>query len=428
MRILPLPNLIGFILIFIGFSASAQEFQVSKYTSTQIEALFLDQNLELIAERMNVDLVDAEIAQTKLWDNPQLSIGSINLWSTGKQRDELGAEAFPRNTQFSIELSQLVQTANKKGKLVSSQRVSKEIAIQNFEEVLRGLKIELRKLVHEIEYLQSYREVLFIQQKSLERLISVYKKQTEQGNIAKSELLRLQSGLLELENDINETQKTFNEQQKRLKSLLNASPTYIIQIEKSNTNNVNPDCLSLASLIEKASELRPDIKRVQLQTLFHEKSLAYEKAQRIPDITLSVAYDRYGGVWRDFVGFGISFDLPFLNRNQGNIKAAKIGIEQSRLLDLQQQNVVHHEIAEAFSNYMRTYKFYKEIEKNELLGELDIMLGLYSQNLLSRNISMLEFLDFMEAYRSNKETVLSAYKEMYLSFEELQYAIGTEIK
>lgn len=426
MRKLLLSTLPCLIWTFFGLPAFAQEFQILKYTPVEIEALFLKQNLQLLAEKMNITLSEAEIAQSKLWDNPQLSIGSMNLWSTAKQREELGG-AFPRNTQFSIELSQLILTANKRNKLINSQKVSREITVLNFEDVLRGLKTELRKLIYETEYLQSYKDVLSVQQESLELLISAYKRQAELNNIAKNELLRLQSGLIELKNEINETEAALNEQQKSLKSLLNISPFYIIKVENINFNYIDPDQVSLVSLLEKAHELRPDIKREQQQTLFYEKSLIYEKSQRIPDITLSASYDRYGGVWKDFIGFGISFDLPFLNRNQGNIKAAKINIEQNKLIALQLQNIAEHEITEAFYNYRRTYKFYEEIENNDLLTELDEMLGIYTKNFLNRNISMLEYLDFMESYKSNKQIVLLSRKNMYNSFVEFQYAVGTEI-
>lgn len=426
MRKLLLSTLPCLILTFFALPVFAQEFQVLKYTPVEIEALFLKQNLQLLAEKMNITLAEAEIAQSKLWDNPQLSIGSMNLWSTAKQREELGG-AFPRNTQFSIELSQLILTANKRNKLINSQKVSREITVLNFEDVLRGLKAEFRKLIYETEYLQSYKDVLSVQQESLELLISAYKRQAELNNIAKNELLRLQSGLIELKNEINETEAALNEQQKNLKSLLNISPFYIIKVENTNFNYIDPNQVSLVSLLEKAHELRPDIKREQQQTLFYEKSLIYEKSQRIPDITLSASYDRYGGVWKDFIGFGISFDLPFLNRNQGNIKAAKINIEQNKLIALQLQNIAEHEITEAFYNYSRTYKFYEEIENNDLLTELDEMLGIYTKNFLNRNISMLEYLDFMESYKSNKQIVLLSRKNMYNSFVEFQYAVGTEI-
>lgn len=422
-----------FACVFPCFHLFAQSEATIKLTPSEIEATFLEQNLQLIAEQMNISIAEAEVAQAKLWDNPTLSISDINLWSTNSQREGESEVipslfgSFARNTQFSIELSQLIQTANKRGKLVAREKVSKEIAIQQFEVVLRGLKIELRKSINEIIYFQNYLKILSSQQESLEQLVEAYRKQVLQGNIAKSELLRLQSSLLEIENEHNEAVSGFNEQLKTLKVLLSIDPMINIQIVDTEIDIVSPKSVTLPHLLEQTSENSADIKLSKLQTQYFEKSLAYEKSQRIPDLTISANYDRRGGVWRDFIGFGISIDLPFFNRNQGGIKAAKLNREQSLYQEKQQINEIQHELVEAYNNYTQAYNFYQKIAENDLYAELDNMLSIYSKNLLNRNISMLEYIDFMEAYKNNKQTILMAHKKMQLQFEELQYIVGTEI-
>ena len=145
-------------------------------------------------------------------------------------------------------------------------------------------------------------------------------------------------------------------------------------------------------------------------------------------MTISANYDRYGGVWKDFIGFGVSVDLPFFNRNQGNVRAARISRDQSLYLAQQQQNIIQHEVAASYNNYVYTYAFYKKINDDSLLPELDNMLHTYTKNLQDRNISMLEYIDFMDAYRANKQTVLTARKKVSIQFEELQYTVGTEIR
>lgn len=418
---------------FLYLNVSGQGEETLKLTSNQIETIFLGQNLQLIAEKMNISLADAEIVQVRLWDNPNLSIGGVNLWSTNKQREGESEiipplfGSFARNTQFSIELSQLIQTANKKGKLVAREKKSKEIAIQEFETVLLGLRNELRKSINEIIYLQSYLNVLKIQQEHLSQLVESYRKQVSQDNIAKSELLRLQSSLLEIENESNEASVESNEQLKNLKTLLSINPLIHIEIEKDTTSRINPASLSLTQLLLQAEENRTDVKKSKLQTQYFDKSLSYEKSQRVPDITLSASYDRYGGVWKDFIGFGISFDLPISNRNQGAIKAARLNRDQSLYIEKQQINQVQHEVVEAYTNYSQAYNFYKKVSSNELLSELDNMLEIYTKNLLNKNISMIEYIDFIDTYRNNKQTVLAVEKKMQIQFEELQYTIGTEI-
>lgn len=418
------------ILVFLTtYSISfAQEKSVINLTPQEIESIFLKENLELIAEKMNIDIAEATILQTKLWENPEISVSDINLWSNGEQRDELDANSFPKNRQFSIELSQMIETANKKGKLVRLEKISKQITEQEFEETLQGLKLELRNTVNELLYSQQYCEVLEGQIKSIGDLVNSYKKQVNEGNIAKSELLRLQASLLELENEYNEVSTEYNSQQKTIKSLLNANPLVTIQVKEDFIAPQNPTQIFLPKLLDISKEKRAEVKQGKLQRDYMSQNISYEKSLRVPDLTLSANYDRRGGVWKDFVGFGFSFNLPFLDRNQGNIKIAKISHKQSEYLLQEKENKVQHEVVEAYENYNQAYKFYEKISNDDLTKELDSMLDIYKKNLLNRNISMLEYVDFIESYKTSKETALNARKNIQNSFNELEYTIGTELK
>ena len=420
--------------VFLLQSSFSEELQKQTLTPGEIETLFLKQNLQLIAEKMNVALVDAEMIQAKLWDNPTFSIGEFSAWSTRGQREGKRESvpplfgSFGKNTQFTAELSQRIQISGKRQKRIQREKVSKEIAIQEFEELLRDLKLELRKSIHETIYIQSYQKILEKQIDAFSRLVERSENQLMQKNIAKHELLRLQASLFELGNEFQETQMSLNEHLKEIKALLGFEPTTLLEIKDSPRTIPPPQSTSLNNLIETALENRPDIKLSNFQTQYFEKSLSYEKAQRIPDLTLSLVYDRYGSTWKDFWGFGFSVELPILDRNQGNIKTAQINQQKSQYVAEQQQNKARHEVVEVFENYSQAYHFYNKIDNSSLSTEFENMLEIYAKNFLNRNISMLEYIDFMDAYKSNKKILLSAKKNLSLQFEELQHKIGLDIR
>ena len=421
-----------FILLLSNLSfvlVHSQETNTLKLTGKQVESLFLQNNLSLIAEKMNIDLAEAEIVQAKLWENPELSISDLNLWSTSSQREDETIPPvfgkFMKNTQFSIELSQLIQTANKRGRLIRREKVGKQIAEKEFEEFLRALKLELRQSISEVLYLQHYVTVLDKQQTSYLELIETYKKLVAQGNLAKAELIRLQSAELEIENDQYETQTELNENLSTLKVLLNLEPDVDLQLVEENVTYKRPSDLILPELLSLAEANRPDMQTAKLQTEYFDKSLAYEKSLRVPDITISAAYDRRGGVWRDFIGFGISIDLPVFDRNQG---AAKINRQQSLVNARLEQNKLQHEVAAAYNNYMLAYKLYTKANDADLLSEITKMQEVYNKYLVNKTISMLEYLDFMEAYTANFQTMLASKKHLANQFQELQFTIGTDIE
>jgi cobalt-zinc-cadmium efflux system outer membrane protein len=381
-----------------------------------------------VAERYHIAIADAAIVQAKLLNNPTIGVSDLNFWYPNTA-EELGlsSTSFGNKIVFSVELEQMISTAGKRKKLVDMEKVSKEIAIQEFETFLLGLKIELRNILHETIYLQSYLNIIKVQQKSIENLVESYKKQTSAGNIAKSELVRLQFSLIELETEANEIQTELNKQYKELKVLLNVMPEIDIAILPSVSMTKNPDEISLIDLLEMAKNSRPEFLLSDLNVKYNEKMLVYEKSLRTPDVGLSLNYDRYGGVWKNFVGVGISFDIPVFNRNQGNIKVAKLNIEQANYNAKHQKSIIQQEIIEIYNNYKMNYQFYKKITNNDFFKDLESMLEVYSRNLLNKNINMLEYIDFMDAYKTTKQAILMAKRNLDTSFAELQFSVNSVI-
>lgn len=105
---------------FLFLPVSARQVTLSP---KQIEALFLKQNLELIAGHMDISIADARIAEAKVWDNPELSIGDINFWKRDGSDASGAAVAYP--AQFSVELSQLVSLSARRAKLPTLKRLAR---------------------------------------------------------------------------------------------------------------------------------------------------------------------------------------------------------------------------------------------------------------------------------------------------------------
>ena len=403
---------------------------VLKITVEQAEKQFLEKNLLLLAERYNINIADAAIVQAKVLNNPTIGVGDINFWNPKSAAEELefSPASFGKGIIFSAELEQVIRTAGKRKKLIDMEKVSKEIAIQEFESFLLNLKTELRINLYEIIYWQSYLDVIKIQEEAINNLVEVYKKQNSAGNIAKSELIRLQISLIELETETNELLIELHGLYKNLKILLNIAPETDILILPSTVATKNPEEIALTNLLEMAKHSHPEFLLADLDIQYNEKLLKYEKSQRSPDVTLSLNYDRYGGVWKNFVGMGVSLDIPVFDRNQGNIKMAKLKIEQSNYYAEHQKNTISHEIAENYEHYTLNYNFYKKLMDNDFSEDLEAMFEAYSRNLLNKNINMLEYIDFMYAYKTTKQAILIAKKNLDTSFAELQFSVNNEIK
>ncbi|GAA6765408.1 TolC family protein [Flavobacterium sp. CGRL1] len=395
----------------------------------QAEALFLDKNISLISEKLNIDIADAQVIQAKLWPNPTLTVGEINLWSnaTAQQLPPLWGN-YGKTQQVNAELEQLIQTAGKRKKLIAMEKVNAEIAKEYFKTFLRSLKIEFRDNLTDLQYNQAQEAVYQKQLSSMQTLLKAYANQVKQGNIGKGEYVRLKASELQYLKEINDLQKENNALQKELKVLMNLPATSFVKLTDEGFVPVNKNIedINLANLMESAIENRPDMKVLKLGNEYNDNKYKYERAMRTPDVTLGISYDRGASLMNDFVGVGFSLDLPFFNRNQGNIKAAKIAINQGKLLTEEKTLSVQSEVLQAYQDFITTKKLYESADAS-FEGDLDKLLESYRKNFLQRNTSMLEYLDFVDAYLDNKSILLNSKKDLNKNLEELRYITGQEI-
>lgn len=416
-----------YILLTFSFGLKAQE--TLKLSREEAETMFLQNNLLLISEKLNIESQKAEVIQAKLWPNPEFSISEINLWknSTVEPSPPFFGK-FGRNQQIAFELNQLVQTAGKRKQLIALEQVDVSKAEQYFEDLLRGLKLELRNQITELQYVQQSVKVHQNLIENISILTNAYQHQLNKGNISKFEYIRLKAQELEINKEILELTRQSNEIQKELKLLLRASPTVAIEITDDGfvKDTQSYETIFIDQTIESAKQNRPDYKLALLEEDYSNKLLSYEKAQRVPDLKFGVNYDRNGSTMLNFVGLGVAIDLPFFNRNQGKIKQAQISIENAKVRKEQTVLTIENEIALSYKSLQQAIDFLNKIEVG-YEADLDLLLENYTKNFTSRNVSMLEYFDFMDAYLKNKTIILEAQKEVNQKVEELNYSLGKDL-
>ncbi len=398
------------------------------------EAIFIKNNLTLLAEKLQIAQAQAEVIQAKLWPNPTFEISEINLWATENQTGgatvspPFGNNNFGRNQQVALELAQVIYTAGKRKKLIAIEQVGVHQQEQYFQDVIRNLKWELRTQLTSLQHLQQNQAIYQTQINAIQKLINAYQNQLDKGNIAKSEFVRLRAQSLTLTKALSDISIEILAAQKELKMLLGVHPDTYLKIDAANfvraTNTYKQ--LQFLNLLHLAKENRPDIKIALLENELQERTYQYELAQRTPDITLSMNYDRNGNTMLNFIGFGMSMDLPFFNRNQGNIRKAKIGIEAAQIKSELAQLTVENEIALAQKNLQTVIQFADNIDA-QYEQTLDELLTVYTKNFTARNVSLLEYLDFLDTYIENKRIMIDAQKDINDKIEALNYCIGTDL-
>lgn len=423
-----------FFLLLVSFVVKTTFAQDTiRLSKIDAEAMFLENNLSLLAQNLQIERRKAQVIQSRTWPNPVFSIGEINAWATDRQTG--GSLVSPpfwnnvgRNQQIAFELEQLIQTAGKRKKLIAVEELDVSKSEAYFQELLRGLKYELRCLLTEMQYLQRIRQAHQSRLASIGQLTEAYAKQLEAGHIPQGEFVRLRALELEIRKAALDNETQLSGVEKQIKLLLHLLPTSHLELNDEGFEcRLEPyTLLEQAQLVDIAKASRPDYKLVLIEEERTHGILALERAQRVPDLTFQMNYDRNGNTMLDFVGFGVSFDLPVFNRNRGNIKKAELAIERAELISQEAEFNIENEVGLALANLQRHIAFAQQLEPG-YEETLDGLLDSYTANFSERRISLLEYVDFLQAYLENKSLILDTHRIINQKIEELQYSLGTDL-
>lgn len=413
--------LLSFILQVFTFNMRAED-QTIKLNLQEAGQRFTTCNLELIAERYNIDMAEAEVIQARLFENPVISLEQ-NVYNrlNGKYFD-MGREG-----EAVVEVEQLIYIAGQRNKRVRVEKLNKEMAVYQFEEVLRTLRSELNSKFIELYYtgksLSVYdKEIVYLQQ-----LLEVMKEQNAKGNISLLEKSRIQALLLSLQQERNEASNQLISLQGDMKLLLglNASESFEPVFDESVLNQVDIASIPFIELNNRLAE-RPDIKMAHTNIQVSRANVSLQKSLAFPEVSLKGSYDRAGNFCDNYFAIGLSVSVPIFNRNQGNIKSARLSVLQNTNREELARKQAEKELFTSYARLEKAVKLYNT-SNYELERDFETIIDGVNSNYRKRNISLLEFIDYYQAY---KETCLQLYqtqKDVFLAMEEINTVTGSDV-
>ena len=397
---------------------TSAEVQQKPLTLQEAGRQFFVNNLELIAERYNIEMAEAEVIQAKLFENPVISLEQ-NVYNrlNGKYFD-MGKEG-----EAVVEIEQLIYIAGQRNKRVRVEKLNKEMAIHQFEEVLRTLKSELNSKFIELYYTEKSLSIYDKEIEYLQQLLEVMKEQNDKGNISLLEKSRIQALLLSLQQERNETSNQLISLQGDMKLLLglNASETFEPVFDESVLKQIDITSIPFIELNNRLAE-RPDLKMARTNIQASRANVSLQKSLAFPEVSLKGSYDRAGNFCDNYFAIGLSIS----NRNQGNIKSARLSVLQNTSREELTRKQAEKELFTSYARLEKAVKLYNS-SNYELERDFETIIDGVNTNFRKRNISLLEFIDYYQAY---KETCLQLYqtqKDVFLAMEEINTVTGSDV-
>ncbi|MBN8859078.1 MAG: TolC family protein [Sphingobacteriales bacterium] len=410
------PCSIVLIILYSALQIVAQD--TLRIPLPQAEAVFLNKNLELLAGKYNINIAEAQLIQSRLYANPNIAFSGNIYNPDNKKFFDIGNPT----GQYTVDVQQLILLAGKRNKQINMAKTNIAMTRNSFYDLLRTLRYTLRSDYYSLHYLHNSIAAYQLQIGSVEKLCDLFDQLQQKGVVTLKDAVRIKSLLYSLRTEQALLRNTFNNTQAELQLLLQDNEHVYLPDEKPAAA-FSVSGLPLESLIDTALHNREDLKLANNTLLYDKQNYAYQKALAVPDLTLGAQFDKRGSFVDNATFLTMAIDLPFFNRNQGNIKAADFSVQQSKLLADRQKLQVETEVRNAYSNALNTDRLLKNIDP-DFNNQFEQLLQSVMINFEKKNISLLDFTDFYESYKQNVLQLNQIQNERMQALETLNFACG----
>ena len=249
------------------------------------------------------------------------------------------------------------------------------------------------------------------------------------GNVSLKDNLRIKALLFNLQNELVISDAQQITLQSEIKLLLNnnSNTTFIALQPAFKFEALATAALpNIDTLVQQALKERPDAKMAQTTLALQNHNLIYQKALAKPDISVGTEYDQKSSYSNNYVGLAISLPLNILNRNQGNIAAAKFSIQQQQAFINLNTAGIKHDISIALNKFI----FFQNVNNKQQLDfsqQYDQLFNNMLKTYEQRQLSLLEFIDFMDSYKDTKLKLVEQHNGLIHAAEDLNFAVGKDV-
>jgi cobalt-zinc-cadmium efflux system outer membrane protein len=394
-----------------------------RITLPEAEKQFTGKNLALMAEKYNINIARAQVLQARLYNNPNVQI-IANAWNPDQKK---WFDVSNQSGEYIAGIQQLILLAGKRNRQIKMAEANTLLAENRFYDLLRTLRYTLHSDFYQGNFLQQAIAAYQVPIAELEKLTANYNELQAKGVITLKEVVRVKSLLYNLKTEQTALQNQFNDLEAELQLLLQDNHTWFMPVtDVAAAKLPSVRQYQLPALMDSAYANRYDLQIAANTVAYNQQNYGLQKAMAVPDLTAGAQFDKRGSFVNNASFLTLAIDLPFFNRNQGNIKAAKIAIDQSNTNLVRQRLTVENEVQQAYGKALNTEKMLNTIDPG-FQNDFDKLLKSITENFEKRNISLLEFTDFYESYKQNALQWNQLQNDRIQAIESLNFSIGKPI-
>ena len=394
-------------------SASAQPLSYHQFIDT-----LMSRNKALAAQRLNVQVGEAEVTAARAFQDPSVTV------EYGNNSDWLIA----MGKSLSVELSKSFSL----GKVSARTRLAKQsliVAGAELDDYLRNLRADATVSFFDALLARDLAAIGQEAWQNVQALAASDSLRHARGDISELDMLqsRLEAHLAEQE--WNSRATDYRNKLVQLDAMAGTPGRGTTAVEGSL--GVPSEEYALQWLLDTMMQARADLLAARAGINVARSELQVTRRERMPDIDLSLGVSHNSRVLNEeapapeYTGYtvGVGIPLPVSNLNRGNVRAAQLRSQQAELQadDLEMQ--VKAEVVCAYNNYQAARERAKRFSTTLMENARQVLDGkLYAYR--RGETSLLEVLNAQHTYNEIQEAYAECLHDCMVALTELQRAAG----
>lgn len=399
--------------------AAAQTQAPVAITMDQAIQMALQHNHTLQAARTTIQQSQAEEITANLRPNPVLLADTQYL--PFFQPSEFSTSYLDNSAEFDIGISYLFERGKKRQHRLQAAR---DVTAQTRSTVADNERTLTNQVASQFINVQLAESTLQLAQQDLasfQNTVNIGEARYKAGDISEDDYLKIKLQLLQFQTDVSQAQLAKTQGLSDLRQLLGYE-SVPADYDVTGAFAYQPVNVGLEDLQAKALQLRPDLRAAQQGVTAANSAYLLQKADGKRDVTAQMNYSHASGVNSAAI-YG-SIELPFFDRNQGEIARAHYAITQAQQQEEATENQALTDVRDAYENLQsqdQIMKLFNTGYLQEAKEDRDISEYAYHRGAAS----LLDFLDAERSYRATELQYRQTLAGYLLALEQLREAVGT---
>ncbi|MFP9118142.1 TolC family protein [Flavobacterium sp. RNTU_13] len=373
-------------------------------------------NLQLKAAKFNINIAEADVVTASLRPNLQLNNQSLQMMASDHYKANTQWYN-PANRQVWWQLTKTLQIAGQRANKIDFAQKNTDVNKAGYAETERAMFADVATKWLEVWNAQRNLKMINYARQNVDSVVIINKVRLKNQVVTETDFYRTQLLSKQYTLQYTTAKQELNNKLKELMLALGTTDSISVK-----NDEVFPPAVtqSFKELLDQASRERTDLKLAVSQMAASESNIKLQKSMAIPQPQAGLIYNPQNTV--PYAGIYVTIDLPFFDRNQGEIKKSQYLRQQAEQQYTAVQQQVNTELSTAYNSY-RTQQQNIEGYKAVLKQSSDILSNVKYAYLKGGTT----VIDFLEAQRSWLDVQQQYNDALYLyhqSYIQLLYSTG----